>query len=150
MDTNVGIEDVYQFEPQGTSGCQREGGCVALISAGHSGIDSNFMAADATGKNVFFTSRDQLVTADQDGLIDLYDAREDGGNFQEPGFPSDELPPQVPPFESTPASPTLNDPGNVKPPKTCKKGKVKKDGKCVKKKPKKKGGSKRQERGGAK
>ncbi len=152
FDTNEGIEDVYQFEPQEIGDCEREGGCVALISAGRSNVDSNFLAADATGKNVFFTSRDRLVAADQDGLIDLYDAREGGGTFQEPESRSEELPLQIPPFEPTPASPTLDDPGNVKPPKACRKGEVKKNGKCVKKrqKPKKKNGSKRQKRGGAK
>jgi hypothetical protein len=150
FDTNEGIEDVYQFELQGSGSCKRQGGCVALISAGRSGVDSNFLAADATGKNVFFTSRDRLVTADQDELIDLYDAREGGGPFPEPEFPSEELPRQIPPFEPTPASPTLNDPGNITPPRACKKGKVKKNGKCVKKrqKSKKKGGGKNQKRGG--
>ena len=34
---------------------------------------------DESGKNVFFTTRDQLTLKDKDELIDLYDAREDGG-----------------------------------------------------------------------
>ena len=37
------------------------------------------MAIDETGNNVFFTTRDRLVLKDKDQLIDLYDAREDGG-----------------------------------------------------------------------
>ena len=79
FDTNEGVEDVYQFEPEGVGGCGREGGCVGLISAGSEAVDSNFLAADESGKNVFFTTRDRLVGADTDELIDLYDAREGGG-----------------------------------------------------------------------
>jgi hypothetical protein len=78
-DTNDGVEDVYQYEPDGIGTCKREAGCVSLISAGTGTVDSNFLAIDETGKNVFFTSRDQLVLKDKDELIDLYDAREEGG-----------------------------------------------------------------------
>ncbi len=78
-DTNGKVEDVYEFEPNGVGGCASEADCVSLISAGRSGVDSNFLAADASGRNVFFTSRDRLVAADKDQLIDLYDAREGGG-----------------------------------------------------------------------
>ena len=78
-DTNEGAEDVYQYEPQGVGGCKRAAGCVDLISAGSEAGDSNFLAADATGKNVFFTTRDRLRLQDRDELIDLYDAREGGG-----------------------------------------------------------------------
>ncbi|HUC07940.1 MAG TPA: hypothetical protein VMR96_07595, partial [Solirubrobacterales bacterium] len=138
FDSNEGVEDVYQFEPEGVGGCKREGGCVGLISAGSEGVDSNFLAADESGKNVFFTTRDRLVGADSDELIDLYDARVDGGfpPVSEPPLP--EVPLQVPPFEPTPASPTLTDPGNPKPTPHCKKGHVRRKGKCVKK-PKGKG-----------
>lgn len=79
FDTNNGVEDVYEYEPGGVGGCTREQGCRALISGGRGGSDSNFLAADATGRNVFFTTRDQLVGSDHDELIDLYDAREGGG-----------------------------------------------------------------------
>ncbi|HVQ59046.1 MAG TPA: hypothetical protein VMS60_09100 [Solirubrobacterales bacterium] len=140
FDTNEGVEDVYEFEPQGIGGCAREGGCVALLSAGREEIDSNFLAADASGKNVFFTSRDRLVPADKDELIDLYDVREGGGFEEEMGQGAcvgecQSMPPAPP--EPPPSSTTLTDPGNVKPAKPCKKGQVKKKGKCVKKKQKK-------------
>jgi len=141
FDTNEGVEDVYEFEPQGIGGCKRAGGCVELLSAGREEIDSNFLAADASGKNVFFTSRDRLVPADKDELLDVYDVRE-GGGFEEemgPGACEGEgcqsMPPAPP--ESPPSSSTIGDPGNVKPAKKCKKGQVKKKGKCVKKKQKK-------------
>ena len=78
-DTNEGAEDVYQYEPGGVGDCKEAQGCVDLISAGSEAEDSNFLAADATGANVFFTTRDRLRARDRDDLIDLYDAREDGG-----------------------------------------------------------------------
>jgi hypothetical protein len=78
-DTNEGVEDVYQYEPGGVGTCEREEGCISLISAGHEAVDSNFLAMDEDGTNVFFTSRDQLSQKDHDQLIDLYDAREGGG-----------------------------------------------------------------------
>ncbi|HEX6825865.1 MAG TPA: hypothetical protein VF077_06045, partial [Nitrospiraceae bacterium] len=150
FDTNEGIEDVYQFEPEGVGGCSLEGGCVDLISAGRGGVDSNFLASDETGNNVFFTTRNRLTAADTDELLDLYDARVGGGfaPVSEPQPP--ELPLQTPPLKPTPASPTLSDPGNVGPSKGCKKGQVKKKGKCVKKQKGKKGKGKKAKRGGAK
>jgi len=150
FDTNEGVEDVYEFEPQNVGSCNRIGGCVALVSAGHEGDDSNFLAMDESGKNVFFTTRDRLVGADEDELIDLYDARVGGGFPLKPESPQGEPSLQVPPFEPTPASPTLTDPGNVSAPKSCKKGQVKKKGKCVKKKHKPKAKKNRQKHGAAK
>lgn len=151
-DTNDGVEDVYQFEAEGVGSCEQAGGCTALISAGREGVDSNFLAVDASGENVFFTSRDRLVATDRDELIDLYVARENGGFPEVPQVLPPELPLQAPPFEPTPASPTLNDPGNVKPkpPKRCKKGQVKRKGKCVKKNQGKKKTKNKQSRGAAK
>jgi hypothetical protein len=152
FDTNEGVEDVYEFEPEGIGGCTREGGCLALLSGGREEIDSNFLAADASGKNVFFTSRDRLLPADKDELIDLYDARE-GGGFEEvlgQGPCTEGCQPLAPAAADTPPlSETLTDPGNVKPAKACKKGQVKKKGKCVKKK-QKPSKSKKHKRGGAK
>ncbi len=78
-DTNDNVEDVYQYEPQGVGDCKREGGCVSLISAGREPSDSNFLAADPVGKNIFFTTRDQLLLEDRDKLVDVYVAREGGG-----------------------------------------------------------------------
>ena len=83
-DTNDNVEDVYQFEPKGVGSCERDGGCVSLISAGREAADSNFLTMDASGNNVFFTSRDRLVAADRDELVDLYDARVNGGIRRSP------------------------------------------------------------------
>lgn len=79
FDTNGGVEDVYEYEPAGVGDCRREAGCVRLISSGRGAFDSNFLAMDATGGNVFFSTRDRLVPVDHDELMDVYDAREGGG-----------------------------------------------------------------------
>ena len=56
-----------------------ESGSVQLISGmGDSGNDV-FLDASASGNDVFFATREQLVPADGDELVDVYDARVDGG-----------------------------------------------------------------------
>ena len=75
----AGAEDVYEYEPGGVGSCTRSGGCVSLLSGGHGSLDASFLATDATGENVFFTTRDRLVPRDTDDLVDLYDARKGGG-----------------------------------------------------------------------
>jgi len=141
FDTNEGFEDVYQWQPQGVGDCDSafaEGGCVALLSAGREDFDSNFVAADESGANVFFTTRDRLVGADTDQLIDLYDARV-GGGFEEEGNATPQCqgeacqPSSAPSPETIPGSLGVPGGGNYKPPK-CGKGKVRRGGKCVAKK----------------
>lgn len=93
------------------------------------------------GEDVFFTTISVLLLQDY-GLIDLYDARVDGGFSEpEPLFICEGEAcqgPLTPPPDLTLVSSTYNGSGNVKPKKTCPKGKhkVKKNGKykCVKKK----------------
>jgi hypothetical protein len=166
-DSNGRVEDVYEAEPEGVGSCARVAGCVLLISAGTGSVDSNFLAMDENGENVFFTSRDQLVKQDTDNLLDVYDARVGGG------FPSEgeaalagcrgeacqttttttttTTSPSVAPVSGTSS---FQGAGNVKPAEAkseskpvvrvqqkaqrCPKGKIKqKDGKCVKAKAKK-------------
>ncbi len=74
-DTNGHIQDVYEWEPQGVGSCERPGGCVYLISSGHSANDSMFVDSSADGKDAFFVTREQLVNADRNDQLDLYDAR---------------------------------------------------------------------------
>ncbi|HTR74251.1 MAG TPA: hypothetical protein VMH33_03205 [Solirubrobacterales bacterium] len=150
-DTNEGIEDVYQWEPPAGIGepagdsCDLPEGCVALISAGREGGDSNLLAVDETGKNIFFTTRDRLVAGDTDQLIDLYDAREGGGFPGESVLPARPCQGEAcqaltpPPEEPTPATLSFTGPGNVieQAQAYCKQGKVKKKGRCVKKQQKK-------------
>jgi hypothetical protein len=154
-DTNGKVEDVYEFEPEGVGSCTKEGGCVSLISAGHEAIDSNFLAMDEDGKDVFFTTRDQLVLKDKDDLIDVYVAREGGG------FPSESetargecqgeacQPPTSTPNDPTPGSSTFEGAGNVDEKKAAKKHKKAHKKKHAKKKHAHKRAAKNN-RGGAK
>jgi hypothetical protein len=115
-DTN-GQPDVYEYEQGGAGGCQLVSGCLYLVSSGTSAQGSWFVDASADGSNVFFTTGQQLVTADTDSAFDLYDARVEGG------FPSPPKPPEclgdgclnVPPapIDATPASLTFSGAGNV-------------------------------------
>jgi len=123
----AGAEDVYGYEPQGVGTCEREGGCVHLLSAGHESGDSNFLAVDESGENVFFTTRDQLVQKDRDDLMDVYDAREFGGIPSETETARGECQgeacqPQVtPPNDPTPGSSAFEGAGNVVEEKAAKK-----------------------------
>jgi hypothetical protein len=149
LDVNGKVEDVYEAEPQGVGSCQRPGGCVSLVSPGTGTVDSNLLAIDETGANVFFTSREALVAADTDELIDLYDAREGGG------FPGEsetqrseclgeacQAAPSAP-EEVTPASAglaplagNLLEPAPRPAPRRCARGKVRRKGRCVARHPK--------------
>jgi hypothetical protein len=162
-DSNGRVEDVYEMEPGDVGSCVRVAGCVLLISAGTGSVDSNFLAMDERGENVFFTSRDRLVKADTDELIDVYDARV-GGGFPNEGK-ADLAECRGEACQTTtsnqPAAPVsgtsgFQGTGNVKPEnkpvnkpvkvqqkaQRCPKGKTRHKGKCVKqkivKKPKKK------------
>ncbi len=150
-DTN-GLQDVYQWEEAGAGSCdagdptfnEDSGGCVELISSGESPRESNFLDASPSGDDVFFSSLSSLVPPDF-GLIDVYDARVDGGfRYPEPEPPCEgeacQSPPAPPPV-ITPSSAAVTGEGNAKPegkPKPCGKGKrrVTRKGKarCVKKK----------------
>jgi hypothetical protein len=77
--SNRGELNVYEYEPAGVGSCQREGGCVALISSGTSNENSFFLDASASGDDAFFITRQQLVAQDGDQALDVYDARIDGG-----------------------------------------------------------------------
>jgi hypothetical protein len=157
------VEDVYEMEPEGVGSCVRAGGCVLLISGGTGSVDSNFLAMDERGENVFFTSRDRLVQADTDELIDVYDARVDGG-FPNEANATTTLsgcrgeacqttttttnPPAAPVSGTSNFQGTGNDKPENKPAgkpvkvqqkaQRCPKGKVKQKGKCVKQKTSKK------------
>jgi len=82
--------DVYEWEREGAGGaygCTRSsasfsessGGCLYPISTGESASPSYFGDASASGNDVFFFTSQPLVGQDQDQLIDLYDARVNGG-----------------------------------------------------------------------
>lgn len=84
QDTNH-RKDVYEWEARREGSCQREGGCVQLISSGRSLADSVFLDASASGSDAFFGTDSSLVPQDP-GSFDAYDAREGGGFPTPPGF----------------------------------------------------------------
>ena len=112
-----------------------------------------FLDSTPSGNDAFFITREKLVERDKDEQLDLYDARV-GGGF-------DETPPEIcvgdackgpiapPPSQPSASSGAFIGPGNPPAKPTCKKGFVKKKGKCVKKpKKKKKQGQAKRNRGG--
>jgi hypothetical protein len=121
------------------------------LSDGKSTDYSYLADASASGNDVFFVTRGQLVPQDQNEKMDLYDARVDGG-FPDvksgcTGSGCQGVPP-APPIFATPSSVTFSGVGNLEPPpvtaakskpkpKKCKRGFALKRGKCVKGKAKK-------------
>lgn len=85
-DTN-GRQDVYQWERPGKGDCEEgssgfvagSGGCLSLISSGRSGNDAYLLDASSDGRDVFISTRQRLVAADEDERYDVYDARVGGG-----------------------------------------------------------------------
>ena len=118
-------------------------GKVSLISAGIGQDNSALLTASADGKDVFFYTRDVLIPTDHNGnVVKIYDAREGGGFLYDPprGLckASDEC---HGPGTETPPPPSINTttgPEKARPPvtstaKKCRKGKVLRNGHCVKK-----------------
>jgi hypothetical protein len=132
-----GVEDVYEWKAKGAGGCERDSGCLALISSGQGDTPSFLYGMSADGHDVFFRTREKLVGADVAGSPSIYDAREEGG-----------IPPEeaklicrgdacqgeggIPPALPVPASTGSGD-GNAEPepPAPCAKGKHRVKGRCV-------------------
>ncbi len=152
QDTNH-LTDVYEWERDGAGACRQSDGCVYLLSGGSSNDVSLFLDASASGDDVFFMSRAQLVAGDRDDSFHVFDARAPHVPGEAVGFPP--VPgaacsgadcqgsPQAPPMFGTPSSATFRGAGNLAPPvsaakpkprskpKACRRGFVKKHGKCV-------------------
>ncbi len=140
-DTN-GELDVYEYE----------GGHAYLISSGTSSFESSLVGASESGDDLFFRSDQALVPQNnQEGQIVIYDARVAGGlaelSSPPPCTTADACRTAVPPqpaIYGAPSSQTFEGAGNLAPPpaeatvmakkKTakCRKGFVKKKGRCVK------------------
>jgi hypothetical protein len=138
-DTN-GVQDVYEWEEQGVGNCARAGGCIYLISSGHSSSDNYLYGISRSGDDVFFITEDILVSGDNN-TASIYDARVGGGFPEEPEDLCEgegcHLPVTPPPVLTSPGTPARGADDNVKPSRRCPKGKrkVKRHGKitCVKK-----------------
>ena len=94
-----------------------EAGDIHLISSGTSGSDDTFLDASPDGTDVFFATRQALTASDQDELLDVYDARVNGGFPPPPA----QLPcsgsvcqgqPSTPPPLPSPISATFTGAGN--------------------------------------
>lgn len=141
--------DVYEY-----SGGEGSSAQYHLISTGKSGAASEFLDASSDGSNVFFATAEPLVAADTRRGEDIYDARVDGGlraqseALQPQPCTSVEgchSPPAEAPGEFSAGSSALSGSGNLTPApeKTqakqpgkaakCRKGFVRRSGRCVKK-----------------
>ncbi len=123
QDTN-GVQDVYEWEADGAGSCQtaaQNGGCIYLISSGKSPDPSFFADASSDGDDVFFFTTQPLVGQDRDQLVDIYDARVDGGLASQdptttgPPCAGDECRSEsaTPPEIGTPTSAASNGEGNL-------------------------------------
>jgi hypothetical protein len=129
-----GAKDIYLW---------REGS-LSLISqgSGEAGIQTSARESGISpdGEDVFFITRTGLVGADRNNGLDLYDARVGGGFAAAVERPicttSDGCQGPLtggPSPEGGGGSDAIVGPGNPPQPRPCKKGKVRRTGKCVKK-----------------
>jgi hypothetical protein len=137
-------EDAYEWEPEGIGGCQQAAGCLELISAGSSPTSSSLLGVTADGTDAYFFTRDKLVAEDGNGSsVKIYDARAYGGfpfvpqpvpckASDECHGPGSETPP-APNIKSTAGTPESSSSAGK-----CRKGLVRKNGKCVRRKKTKK------------
>jgi hypothetical protein len=141
-DTNQD-RDVYQWEAPGTGSCAKPTGCIDLISSGTAEGGATLIDASADGADAFFLTDGSLVGTDppNSGKVDLYDARV-GGGFPTPPDPPECVGDDCQPLPPEPEDPT---PGSLQPDesnpplrKACRKGTVRKKGKCVRRRHEKK------------
>jgi hypothetical protein len=147
QDTN-GREDVYEWERDGSGDCELEKGCVYLLSGGTSSDGSYFLEASENGDDVFIVTAAQLGQQSQGEALHVIDVRE---GVQSPAPPECSGSgcqglPGAPPIFATPSSVTFEGVGNFEAPaptvvvkakskskaKACRKGFVKRKGRCVK------------------
>jgi hypothetical protein len=154
------VNDVYEWEAPGKGSCSessdsfqpRSGGCLYLISGGTRGASASYFGdADAEGENIFFFTSQSLVAQDKDELVDVYDARVDGGIAVQEAEPPLQCEAadscrgvrSSSPLPALPSTSSFVGPGNPKPSVSCSRGKVKRHGKCLTRK-KKRNGKKKQ------
>jgi hypothetical protein len=130
-------KDVYEWEAPGEGSCseaspafaEQNGGCLYLISSGTEREASLFGGASASGDDVYFFTRAQLVGQDGDLLFDVYDASVGGGlSSQNPPQPPVPCEGEAckggggsPPATETPGTSTFAGPPSAKPHRKAKK-----------------------------
>ena len=140
---DTGEQLVLKDTNQNRDAYEWENGVQQLISSGTSIFDSGMLGVTGSGKDAFFFTREQLVEDDLNGeAMKIYDAREQGGFFKLPKAPdcaaSDECHGPGSQAASAPQLGTFKGGGGqFQAPSKCRKGHVKRHGKCVKKKHKK-------------
>jgi hypothetical protein len=110
--------DVYEWRRSGLNGCAHLQGCLSLISSGRGGKLVLLLGATRSGRDVFFSTASQLGPNDNDGALDIYDARIGGGEPPAPPSPveceGDACSTPAPaPNDPTPSSSTFHGPGNL-------------------------------------
>jgi hypothetical protein len=82
-------EDVYEYEPPGVGNCSEasatysavSAGCVALVSSGTSGEESEFLDASEDGDDVYFLSAARLTSQAPASGYNVYDAHVCGAGW---------------------------------------------------------------------
>ena len=122
-ETPVGVENVYQYEPNEVGSCKKSSGCVALISNAASNKESAFLDASPSGNDVFLLTAAKLLPQDEDSSYDIYDARVCGESGCQ--VPHEPPPPpcasaeecrggsSTPPTFQAPPTSTFSGPGNT-------------------------------------
>ena len=99
-----------------------EDGGISSISGPQAGGEAVFLDASASGNDVFFATRERLTEGDTDELLDVYDARVDGGLpvLTQPLSSCEDSaclePLNRPPLLALPASASFSGSGNLLPP----------------------------------
>ena len=144
------VVKVREYEAAGEGSCTTPGGCQYVISSAGNGESDNFLGANADGSDVYFATATPLTASDKDDLRDVYDARIDGGFTESPAPASCEA--NCPrersgiPGATALLTNTTGASGNLVPPslaavtshpprkavKRCRKGHVRRHGRCVK------------------
>jgi hypothetical protein len=70
---------IFEYEQSGVGSCSESGGCIYPISSATAPADDIFLDASANGADVLIATLAQLGPEDVDNLVDVYDARENGG-----------------------------------------------------------------------
>jgi hypothetical protein len=130
-------EDVYEWVANGSGGCARQGGCLALISSGQGESPSFLYAMSADGHDVFIQTKEKLVGADVAGSPSIYDVRVGGGipeTVALEGCQGDACQGQgsePPPLPNPATTGSGESPEPVPAPRPCAKGKHRVKGRCV-------------------